>query len=108
MQDCVFAISTDGCIGVTDVSSRAITRPAGAVIPAARILGNIAADRTLVPDLGGSDHFGCLCQHSVFLPYDSILCNFGERGHRSNMHTIRGLADSPQFVDARQVDDRLW
>src|SRR5579864_768090 len=108
MQDGVLAISAHRCIGITDVSSRAITRPAGAVIPAARILGNIAADRPLIPDLGGCDHFACLCQHSEFLPYDGILCNFGERGHRSNMHTIRSLAGTPEFVDAAQVDNHLW
>src|SRR5690348_4254409 len=98
MQDGVFAISTHGCIGVTDVSPGAITWPARAIVPAPRILGDIPADRSLVADLRGCDQFGCLAQNSIFFQYNRILCDFGERRHRANLHAVGGLTDSLEFL----------
>src|SRR5215469_531406 len=106
-EDCMFAISADWCVGVAEVASRAIAGPAGAVVPAPGILGDISADRALIADLRGSDQLGCLRQQTIVLPYDGVLRNIGKGGHRSDFHATGDVPNSLQFVDAAEIDDHL-
>src|ERR1700684_4105939 len=51
VQNRVLAVAPFRRVGITDVSPGAVARPAGTVIPATRVLRNIAADGALVSDL---------------------------------------------------------
>ena len=55
VEDRVLAVDRRRRVGVADVAAGAIARPAGAVVPAARVLRHVAADRALVANLRRGD-----------------------------------------------------
>jgi hypothetical protein len=63
----MFAIPAGGRIGIADISTGTIAGPAGAVIPAARVLRHVAADGPLVPNLRRRGQFGTLREKAVLL-----------------------------------------
>src|SRR4029077_3276774 len=107
----MLAVAALRCVGIADVAAGTVAWPAGAVIPAARVLRNIAADRSLVTDLRRRHHFRALCEQIVLQLDEGVIHDFGERGHGTDLDTVATIAaedaDSAQFFDAAQVDNRL-
>src|SRR5271167_4438264 len=99
MQNCVLAVSTFGRVGIADVSAGAVAGPAGAVVPTSSILRHVAAEGALVPNLGRGYYGSALRQQTVFFPNDWMLQYFCERGHRTDLDSIAGSANSSQFLD---------
>src|SRR5262249_41885355 len=89
-------------------ASGAIARKPVAVVPAARVLGEIAADRSGVADLRARDATRCIGQHAVFRPDHRIALDLGQGRQRADLDAIRGFADPFERGDAADVDDRLW
>ena len=87
-EDRVLAVERLRRIGVADVAAGAIARPARAVIPAARILRHVAADRPLIANLRRRRRFGAFEQNPVALAHDGMPNHFGERRHRANLETV--------------------
>src|SRR3984957_6822424 len=94
-------------IGVANVAAGTIARPTAAVIPAARVLRNIASESSLVADLRRSTHLRSLRQKTIPLLDNGMIHDFSERGHRADLDTIPGCANSPQFLDSAQIDHHL-
>jgi len=104
----MFAIAPLRSIGVANVAARAVTRPPGAVIVAARVLRYVAADGPLVADLRRGSQFGAFRKQSEALLDDGILHHLGERSHRSNLDAaVRRGANPAQLVDTAQIHHYL-
>ena len=107
MQNRMLAISAHRSVGIADVSAGAIARPTRAVVPAARVLRNVAAERALVANLRRRHQFRGLRQQSVFLFDDGMVHDFGQRRHGADFDSVVGSANAPQFFDSAQIDQRL-
>ena len=94
-------------IGVANVAAGAIARPTAAVIPAARVLRNIAAERSLIADLRRCHQLRSLRQQTILLLDDGMIHHLSERGHRADLDAIARRANSPQFLDSTQIDHHL-
>src|SRR6266851_9463550 len=94
-------------IGVANVAAGTVARPTSAVIPAARILRDIAAECSLIADLRRCHHFRSLHQQPILLFNDGVIHYFRERGHGADFDTIATRANSPQFLNSAQVDHSL-
>ena len=64
-EDGVLAIAAHRRVGIANVAAGAIARPSIAVVPAARVLRNIAAERALVANLRRCNNFNGLRKHTV-------------------------------------------
>src|SRR5205085_7124122 len=104
-EDGVLAIDRFGSVGVADVAAGAVAGPAGAVIPAARVLRDVAADRALVADLRRGGGFRRVHQDRVAVADDRMPHDVGERRHRADLDAAVALAHPFQFVDATEIDD---
>src|SRR5437762_1049455 len=84
-EDGVLAVDRFGGVRIADVSAGAVARPAGTVIPAARVLRDVAADRSLVADLRRGCRFGRVHQDGVALADDRVAHDIAERRHRADL-----------------------
>jgi hypothetical protein len=103
----VFAIDGRGRVGEADVPARAIAFPAAAVIPAARVLRHVAADRSLIADLRRGRQFGAFREQAELLLHHRIADHLGQRGHGADLEAAVNLFDAAQFFDLAQVDYKL-
>src|ERR1035438_10416086 len=103
----MLAVASLRCIGIANVAAGAVARPTASVIPAARVLRNIAAECSLVADLRRRHQFRGLRQQTVLLLDDGMIHHLGERGHGADLDTIAGRANSAQFLDSAQIDHSL-
>ena len=95
-------------VGEAGVAAGAIARQAGAVIPAARVLGRVAADRPGVADLRARDLAGRVREQPVLRADHWIALDLGERGQRADLDAVGGFADALELGDAAEIDHRLW
>src|SRR5208337_3137440 len=107
MQDRVFAVAALWCVGIADVPPGAVARPTRSVIPAARILGYVAADCALVSDLRRRHYLRALRQQLVLLSDDGMLDYFRQRGHRADLDAVGGGPNSLEFRDPTQINYHL-
>src|ERR1035437_86197 len=103
----MLAVASLRCIGIANVAAGAVARPTASVIPAARVLRNIAAECSLVTDLRRRHQFRGLRQQTILLLDDGMIHHLGERGHGADLDTIAGRANSAQFLDSAQIDHSL-
>ena len=87
-------LAVDRCrrVGVADVAAGAVAVPAAAVVPAARILRHVAAERSLVSNLRRGDEPGRLGKHAELLADSGVLGHFGQRGRRADLEAAVGVA----------------
>ena len=52
-EDGVLAVAAYRCVGIANVATGAVAWPGAAIVPAARVLRNVAAERALVANLCG-------------------------------------------------------
>ena len=73
VEDRVLAVDRRRRVRVADVAAGAVARPAAAVIPAARVLRHVAAERPLVADLRRGHQLRRLHQQPELLPHHRML-----------------------------------
>src|SRR5690606_36276528 len=92
--------------GVAGVAARSIAGHAVAVVPAARILAEVAADRAGVADLRARDLARRVGEQPEALAHERARLDLGERRERADLEAVGCLANASQLVEAVQVDDR--
>src|SRR6185503_19058758 len=108
VEDRMLAIDGGRCVGVADVAAGAIAGPPGTVVPAARVLLAVAAERPLIANLRRGDQRGSLREQPEALPHRGIVGHLGERRRRANFETtVGGLLHAAQCVDAAEIDDHF-
>src|SRR5690606_14180629 len=102
----VLAVLPFGRIRVAGISAGAITVHAVAVVPAARVLTEIPADRSGIADLRARDLRRGLGQHAEARTNHVAALDLGQRRQRADLDAaVRRLADPLQGLDSGQVDD---
>ena len=102
----VLAVLPFGRIRVAGVAARAIAVDAVAVVPAARVLADVAADRARVADLRARDAARRIGQHLVAVLDHGASLDLRQRRQRADLDAaVRRLADAFQRTDAAEVDD---
>src|SRR5712691_11427274 len=100
----MFTIQASRSIRIANIAAGAIAGPATAVVPTPRILGNIAADGTLIADLRGGGRLGSVRKDAVLLTHHRMAYHFCESGHRANLEPIANCANRSELFDLAQVD----
>src|SRR5262249_7286083 len=109
IENGVLAIAAGRRIGVADVAAGAIAGPSSAVVMAACVLRDVAAKRTLVPDLRGGGKLCTLREQREFLLDGRVGDHFRQGGHGAYFDAaVRHGADTAQLIDAAQIDDHSW
>src|SRR6185437_4060391 len=85
-EDGVLAIAAYGCVGKALIAAGAVAGPSAAIIPAARILRDVAAERGLVANLRRSDQLNRVGKKAVVLFNQRMLGDLGQRGHCADLH----------------------
>src|SRR6185503_5310331 len=100
-------LAVDGLrrIRVADVAAGPVARPAGPVVPAARVLRYVAADGALVANLRRGRRLGGLGQDAEALLHRRMPHDAGQRGHRAALETIAAGTNALHRADAAEVDD---
>src|SRR5690606_13600334 len=106
-EDGVLAVLALGGVGVTHVAAGPITVDAAAVIPAARVLADVAAKRAGIADLRAGHAPGGGGEQAEALAHDRIVFHIGERGQCTDRDAALVFAHALQLRDCRQVDDGL-
>src|SRR4029077_8678329 len=107
IENRVLAIQSRWSIRVANVAAGSITRPAASVIPATGILGDVAADCSLIANLRRGSSLRRIRQDAVFLPNRRMADHFAKCGHGANFKTIAGGTHAAQFFDLAQIDDHF-
>ncbi len=92
-------------VRVAHIPAGAIAGKAAAVIPAARILRNVAADGALIANLRRRGRLGGFAQNSVLLLHGGIADHVGQRGHGADLEAAIPVSDTRKFLDLAQIDD---
>jgi hypothetical protein len=103
----MLAVDRGRRVGVADIAAGTVAGPAAAVVPAARVLRHVAANRSLISDLRRGYVLGRFHQNRILLANDRVLDDFGERRHRADLDAAIRLADAAQLLDLAEVDDNL-
>ena len=77
--------------------ARPVARPPAPVIPAARVLRHVAAQRPLVADLRRRHQFGRFHQQPEPLPHHRVPHHLGQRRQRADLQPAVDLLDPPQL-----------
>ncbi len=104
LEDRVLAVDRRRRVRVADVAARPVARPAAAVIPAARVLRDVAAERPLVADLRRGHQFGRFHQQPELLLHHRVVHHLGQRRRRADLEAAVHLLDPAQLGDLAQVD----
>ena len=80
-------------VGEAGIAAGPIAGQAIAVIKAARILRDVAADGAGVADLRAGDPARRIRQHAVLRPDDRIALDLGQRGQRADLDPVRRFLD---------------
>jgi len=107
VEDRVLAVHRGRRVGVADVAAGAVAGPAAAVVPAARVLRDVAAERALVADLRRGDQLRRFHQQAELFAHQRVLDDFRERRHRADLEAAVGFLDALELFDLPEVDDRL-
>ena len=107
VEDRVLAVHRRRRVGVADVAAGAVAGPAAAVVPAARVLRHVAAERALVADLRRGDQLRRFHQQAELLAHHRVLDDLGERRHRADLEAAVDFLDALELLDLPEVDDRL-
>ena len=94
-------------IGKAGVAAGPVAMEAGAVIPTARILRDVAAERGGVADLRARHAAGRIRQHLVLAADDRIGGDLGERRERADLDPVRSLADAFELRDGAEIHHHL-
>src|SRR5690606_1528430 len=94
-------------IGIAGVAARSVAVDAVAVVPAARVLAEIAAESGGIADLRARDAAGCVREQTVLLSHDGRTLALGERGERADLEPFGRLADPLETLDSAEIDDRF-
>ena len=95
-------------IGVADVAARPVAGPAIAIVPATRVLRDVATDGSLVPNLRRRRGLRSLQEDGIVGNDFWMTDDLCQRGHRPDLQTTTRLPDLLQLVDGTQVDDSPW
>src|SRR5690606_25428325 len=102
----VLAVLSLGRIRVAGIPAGATTVDAAAVVPAAGVLTEVAADRPGVADLRARDLRSGRGQHAEARTDHVVPLDLGQRRQRADLDAaVRRLANPLERVDAGQVDD---
>src|SRR3954470_20779102 len=102
----MFAVLALRRVGVAGVAAGAVAVDARAVVPAARVLAEITAQRAGVANLWAGDAPGGARQQRIALEHIGIHRDLGERGERADLEAVGGLAHTLERRDAIEVDER--
>jgi hypothetical protein len=92
-------------VGETGVAAFSHAVEVTPVVPATRLLTQVAGERALVPELWAGDHLGGLVECPVASRDHVAVGDFGDRGQRTDTQTaVRGRRDAPQLRDPAQAD----
>ena len=100
----MLAIQTFRRVCIADIATGPIAVQAPAVVPAACILIQIAAQSTHVANLGTGNYSSSLRQHPITFPDDRILGDLSERRDCANLNAISGLPNAFPGIDLSQFD----
>src|SRR5690606_6837525 len=105
-EQAVLAVLAFRRIGVAALAARAIAIDAVAVVPAACVLADVAADRARIADLRARDLARGLREHAVTPADQRIRLDLGQRRQRADLDAAVGrLTDAAQRRDAVQIDE---
>src|SRR5581483_12170696 len=104
-EDRMLAVAAHGGVRVANISSSAVARPTGAVVPTARVLRDVAADCALVANLRRGYKVCGLGENIIFLLNDRMTRDLDQRSHCADLKAITRLANSFEFFDSTEVDD---
>src|SRR5204863_297744 len=80
--------------------------PSRPVIPAACVLGDVAAKRALIADLRRGHEGGRLRQQRVVLLDERVIRQVGKRGRRADLDAaVRSLLHTTQSIHTAEIDD---
>src|SRR5215471_17252596 len=94
-------------VGEAGIAAGPVAVEARAVVPAARILRDVAADRGGVADLRTGDAASGIRQHLVLALNDRTGRNLDKRRERTDLDPVCGLTDAFELCEAAEVHDRF-
>ena len=107
IQNRMLAIDGGGRICKADVAACAIALPSAAIIPAAGVLGDVAADGALIADLRRGCGFRACRENAELFPHHRMAHHFGKRGHGADLQASVHLAHAAQLGNLAQIDHHL-
>ncbi len=106
-EHAMFAIHALRRVRITGVAAGPIAGKTATVIPAARILHEVAAERPDVSYLRAGHDPGRRNEQPVIAPQSLVADDFAKRGRGADLDTVFCIADAAKCRDAVQVDHRL-
>src|SRR5690606_17886155 len=105
-EDRMLAVLTLGRVRVAHVAARPVAIDAAAVIPAARVLADVAAQRARIADLRTGHAARRAREQAEALLYQGMGLDLGERRQRTDGKSAIEFTHAFQLCDTGQVDDR--
>jgi hypothetical protein len=104
----VLAVDRRRRVGIADVPAGTVAGPPRAVIPATRILRDVAAEGALVPNLRRGHERGRFRQQPEVRLDCRVIGQVGQRRRRADLEAaVGGLPHASQRLDATEIDDDL-
>src|SRR6185437_16453119 len=104
VEDGVLTVLPLRRVGEAGVAAGPVAGQAGAVVPATRVLGDVAADRAGVADLRAG-HFGRrFRQQLVALVDERVPLDLADLGERADLDTVRRFLDAVHLGNSGEID----
>src|SRR5262249_62344212 len=94
-------------IGKAGGAAGAVAGQTGAIVPAARVLGDVAADGGGIADLRAGHPAGCIGEHLELFADHFAVGDFRECRERTDFDPVGGLADTLKLHDAAEIHHDL-
>src|SRR5439155_155028 len=78
--------------------------PPAAVVPAARVLRHVAADRSLIANLRRGDQLRRFGEQPELVADDRMVDDLRERRHRADLEAAAGVFDPDELFDLSEID----
>ena len=106
-EDTVLSVHRSGRVCIANVAPRPVTREAVAIIPATRVLTDVATQRARVAYLRSRHLAHRVRKHAVPFFNQRVTLDLRERRHRADLNPVVRFSDPLEFGDTCEVDSRL-
>ncbi len=94
-------------VGIAKIPARSVARQPAAIVPAAYILRDVAAECADIADLWACDDRRGFRKQRVALFEQTVFGDFGQRGKCTDFYSVGGLPHPAQRFDCAEVNERI-